>query len=56
LSERVSSKLEAFNSAKKESAAADKKVEKLQEELEKAQLIATDLHEKSQLSQISTDC
>jgi len=35
-----------LNSAKKESAAADKKVEKLQEELEKAQLIATDLHEK----------
>jgi len=46
LSERVSSKLEQFNAAKKESAAADKKVEKLQEELENARLVANDLHDK----------
>lgn len=46
MSERVSSKLEQFNAAKKESATADKKVEKLQEELENARLVANDLHDK----------
>ena len=46
MSERVSGKLEQFNAAKKESATADKKVEKLQEELENARLVANDLHDK----------